>query len=68
MASSVINCDPTKESICRALLELNSYVFQETLKNVENPYGRGGSAEEIYKVIKAINPDNLRFKTFINIL
>lgn len=68
MATSVINCEPTKESICRALLELYSDTFQETLKNVENPYGNGGAAEKIYEVMKAINPDNLRFKPFVNIL
>jgi GDP/UDP-N,N'-diacetylbacillosamine 2-epimerase (hydrolysing) len=68
MASSVINCEPTKESICRAILKLKSDAFQETLNDVDNPYGKGGAVEKIYEVMKTINPDNLRFKPFINIL
>jgi GDP/UDP-N,N'-diacetylbacillosamine 2-epimerase (hydrolysing) len=68
LASSVINCEPTKESISSALDELYTGTFQKLLKNVENPYGNGGAAEKIFKVMKLIKVEELRFKPFINIL
>jgi len=68
LASSIINCEPTKESISLALEELYTEAFQESLKNVENPYGSGGAAEKIFEVMKIIKVEELRFKPFINIL
>ncbi|CAN2170674.1 WecB UDP-N-acetylglucosamine 2-epimerase [Candidatus Nanopelagicaceae bacterium] len=67
-ASSVINCEPTKESISSALIEILSDKFQESLKNTENPYGTGGASESIYKVLKIINKEQLLSKPFVNIL
>jgi len=51
-ATSVIDCNPTKESILIAATKLYSEEFQSKLKNVTNPYGEGGAAEKIKKVIK----------------
>ena len=68
LASSIINCEPTKEAISSALDELYTGTFQKLLKNVENPYGYGGAAEKIFEVMKLIKVEELRFKPFINIL
>ena len=68
MASSIINSEPTKDSISLALKELFSDRFQKSLENVENPYGSGGAAEAIFQVLKAIRADELRSKPFVNIL
>jgi len=51
-AASVIDCNPTKESILIAARKLYSKEFQVKLNNVKNPYGEGGAAEKIRKVIK----------------
>ena len=66
-ANSVIDCDPTKHSISRAIVELYSTQFQKQLVNTRNPYGEGGSVEKIVKVIKNIPLDNLLKKKFYNL-
>jgi len=51
-AASVINCDPTKESISKGIHQLFSNGFREQLKAVENPYGDGGSANKCVNIIQ----------------
>jgi GDP/UDP-N,N'-diacetylbacillosamine 2-epimerase (hydrolysing) len=51
-AKSVINCEPTRQSIGDALKKLYSVEFQNTLKNVINPYGNGGASESIVKILE----------------
>ncbi len=51
-AASVIDCNPTKESILIAATKLYSDEFQSKLKDVNNPYGEDGAAEKIRNVIK----------------
>lgn len=51
-ADSVIDCNTTKEEILTAIKELYSKEFQNKLKNVINPYGEGGAAKKIKKIIK----------------
>ena len=52
-ASSVIDCQPTKESISAAFHTLYSRRFQESLINVKNPYGEGNATEKIIKTLRA---------------
>lgn len=54
-AESVIDCEPTKESIKKAIEKLYSQEFQEKLKKVVNPYGDGYAAERIVKILKDFN-------------
>ena len=51
-AKSVIDCEPTKESIQNAVDTLYSEDFQKMLQSVVNPYGEGNSTEKIMDVLK----------------
>lgn len=51
-ADSVINCNPEKESISRALKTLYSKLFQVKLGKVKNPYGEGNATEKIMDILK----------------
>ena len=63
-AESVINCEPTRESIAAALAQLFSIDFQMSLEQVTNPYGEGGASEAIISTIKAVSLDGLLKKRF----
>ena len=63
-ADSVIDCEPTKESILTAIRKLYSKEFQDKLKNVKNPYGEGGAAEKIKKVLKEFDFTDILKKKF----
>lgn len=51
-ASSVINCAPTQADISTALTKLYSTDFKSQLPATVNPYGTGGAARKILKVIR----------------
>jgi len=51
-ADSVIDCEPTKESISHAIKTLYSNEFQKKLKRVNNLYGEGKATEKIIDVLK----------------
>ncbi len=51
-AESIIDCEPTEDSIKKAFEKLYSKDFQSKLKNVENPYGDGNSAKRILSILK----------------
>jgi len=63
-ATSVINCKPKKESICRALEELYSSKFIFELQEVTSPYGSGGASKEIVQIIESYNLKNIQKKKF----
>jgi GDP/UDP-N,N'-diacetylbacillosamine 2-epimerase (hydrolysing) len=63
-AASVINCEPTRESIAAALEQLYSTDIQMSLHQVTNPYGEGGASEAIISTIKAVSLDGLLKKRF----
>jgi len=51
-AESVIDCEPTEESIKSAIEILYSENFRSTLKSVLNPYGEGNATNKILEVLK----------------
>ena len=51
-AKSVIDCEPTKQSIQNAFFTLFSEDFQKMLPSVVNPYGEGNATEKIMDVLK----------------
>jgi GDP/UDP-N,N'-diacetylbacillosamine 2-epimerase (hydrolysing) len=63
-ADSVIDCDPKKEAILIAVKKLYSKEFQDQLKNVQNPYGKGGAAEKIKKILKEVDLTDILKKRF----
>lgn len=66
-ASSVINCEPTQQSISRALSTVFDPSFRSTLTSTKNPYGSGGASEKIAKIIKNHDLKNLLKKSFFNL-
>lgn len=65
-ARSVINCDPTRDSIGAALTQLYSSNFHAALEKVSNPYGEGGATAKIFSSIKAVSLDGIIKKRFYN--
>lgn len=65
-AASVINCEPTRESITTALKHLYSAGFHTGLRNVRNPYGEGGASEKILATLKSGALDGVLKKSFYN--
>jgi GDP/UDP-N,N'-diacetylbacillosamine 2-epimerase (hydrolysing) len=66
-ADSVIDCKATKDSILAAIRKLYSKEFQDKLRNVKNPYGEGGAAEKIKKVLKEKDLTDILKKQFYDI-
>jgi GDP/UDP-N,N'-diacetylbacillosamine 2-epimerase (hydrolysing) len=63
-AASVINCEPTRQSITVALEKLFDTNFQAGLGRVRNPYGEGGASKKITSVIKSFALDDVLKKRF----
>ncbi len=63
-AASVINCDPTRQSIAAAVKQLYSINFQMSLSKIRNPYGEGGASEKILQIIKSVGVGDLLKKHF----
>lgn len=66
-AASVINCEPTRDSISTAIKKIYDVNFTNSLSQVENPYGEGGASEKIVNSIKSIALDNIIKKRFYDI-
>jgi len=64
---SVINCNPTKESISNAFNELYSERFQKALSVVKSPYGNGGTSEKIKNIVKNFDLNNILKKSFYDV-
>jgi len=67
IAKSVIECEPKKISIKKAINTLYSPDFRKILAKKENPYGKGGATEKIMEILKnLIIPKQLK-KDFYNL-
>lgn len=66
-ASSVINCEPLKQTIISALNKLYSLEFQKSLPGTENPYGDGGASDKIFEIIKNCKIADLVKKKFYDL-
>lgn len=51
-AKSVINCEPEKWSVCRAVEKALSQEFCMEIKHTENPYGDGHASDKIIHAIE----------------
>jgi GDP/UDP-N,N'-diacetylbacillosamine 2-epimerase (hydrolysing) len=67
IAQSVINCEPTRESIKSALIKLYSADFQASLRDVKNPYGEGGASEKVVDAIKSFEVSGVVKKSFYDL-
>jgi GDP/UDP-N,N'-diacetylbacillosamine 2-epimerase (hydrolysing) len=50
-ADTIIDCEPTVTAIAKAIGKALSRGFQDVCHNADNPYGNGGSASRIMKVL-----------------
>lgn len=66
-ASSVIHCQPTVDSIRKALDKLFDPAFRSTLDQTINPHGNGGASKKIVEILNAHSIDNLLKKSFYDI-
>lgn len=66
-ASSVIDCEPNKNSISEAFTKLYSKEFQETLKTTINPYGDGYASKKIVEILKNVDLKNILKKSFYDL-
>jgi GDP/UDP-N,N'-diacetylbacillosamine 2-epimerase (hydrolysing) len=66
-ANSVINAEPTRESITAALIKLYSADFQKSLTKVINPYGEGGASTKVVNTLKNYPLDGIVKKTFYDL-
>jgi GDP/UDP-N,N'-diacetylbacillosamine 2-epimerase (hydrolysing) len=66
-AKSVIDCNPDRDSISKAIEHLYSSPFQAMLKTVGNPYGEGGASEKIVQVLKDYPLESILKKTFYDL-
>lgn len=66
-ASSVIDCEPNKDSILKSFEKLYSKEFQESLKDTINPYGDGCASKKIVEVLKNVDLENILKKSFYDL-
>lgn len=66
-ASSVIDCEPNKDSILKSFEKLYSKEFQETLKTTLNPYGDGYASKKIVEILKNVDLKNILKKSFYDL-
>jgi GDP/UDP-N,N'-diacetylbacillosamine 2-epimerase (hydrolysing) len=66
-AESVIDCEPNKTSISKALAQLYSPEFQAKLTKVKNPYGSGGASDAIVEILKDVSLDGILKKQFFDL-
>ena len=66
-ASSVIDCEPNKDSILNSFEKLYSKEFQEILKTTINPYGDGYASKKIVEILKSVDLKNILKKSFYDL-
>jgi GDP/UDP-N,N'-diacetylbacillosamine 2-epimerase (hydrolysing) len=63
-ADSVIDCEPDRQLIAKALQYLFSDTFQKKMRCVHNPNGDGGASEKIVQILKSIRLECILKKSF----
>lgn len=66
-ASSVIDCEPNKSSISKAIQNLYSEDFKSKLVDMQNPYGNGGASDSIINTLESESFKKLLKKEFHDI-
>ena len=66
-ATSVIQCEPTRQGIASAIERLYSNKFQATLPQVCNPYGSGGASDKVISTIKSYPLESIIKKQFYDL-
>lgn len=63
-AGSVVSCDPSEESISRALRHAMSEEFKNSLSTVTNPLGGPGAAHRMLTILENLSAGTLKGKLF----
>ena len=66
-AKSVIDCKSNTKSITKAINFALNPANKKKIKDVVNPYGKGGASKKIINVLKSKNFKKLILKEFFNI-
>lgn len=66
-AKSVIDCEPNRNDIMKALMAVRDPAYQQKLASSVNPYDMGGASEAIVRVIEKLNTASLMRKQFFDI-
>lgn len=66
-SKSVIDCEPTKESILNAIEFAKSESFRKDLDSAENLYGKGDSSEKILNILRNTDMKGILKKKFYNL-
>lgn len=66
-ASSVIDCEPNKNSILKAFEKLYSQEFQKVVKETTNPYGDGCASKKIVEILKTVDLEKFLKKSFYDL-
>ena len=66
-ASSVIDCSCERSAIIQALTRVYSDEFQNKIKSVINPYGKGGASKSIVEILESTKLDGIVKKSFHDI-
>ena len=65
---SIIDCNPNKKEISKAISKLYSREFQTKIKKQCNPYGNGETSKKIVEILSNLNFKKLIKKNFYDIL
>ena len=65
--SSVISCDPKKDSIKKSIDIALSNQFKNKIKYHKNPYGEGNSSKKILEILRKLKIKKILKKEFYNI-
>lgn len=63
-ADSVIDCEPTRQAIVKAVERALSPEFRASIRSVSNPYGQGGASAEIVRTLEAVDLEGITMKRF----
>jgi len=63
-AGSIVNCQPSKESILEGIRKLYSLEFQSELAHTVNPYGDGFASEKILNSLRTLPLEGILKKAF----
>jgi GDP/UDP-N,N'-diacetylbacillosamine 2-epimerase (hydrolysing) len=66
-ARSIVNCQPSKESILEGIRKLYSLEFQSELAHTVNPYGDGFASEKILNVLRTLPLEGILKKAFYDL-
>ena len=66
-SKSIINVNPKKKLIVKAIERIYSLKFKKILKDSKNPHGEGKSVEKIVSILKKINLKKVNNKIFFDV-